>query len=255
MDFDLKQLTNLWESLFDDIFCIVYLPYKSERIDRLESELSRIGMLQAKNFHFKWTYPNPFQNVLLNKLNKRKGRKLLKSEVNIGLAHYEITKESFLLEKKKILILEDDVCFLKSLDDIVSILKNIPDNYNFIFFDYIFLDKCKKNNSFLKNNKINNYFVNLTNEEFWFASCYAMDLSAMGHIVYWQEKQFNVADMYIHKCKIAPGDNNLRCASIKNLCVQKVFNSSQAFKRINTDSLAFRYRNTSWIDTTQYNTL
>lgn len=60
-----QDLTKIWETMFDRVYCIHYLPY-TNRIRPMEHELDRVGLLAAKNFEIHQTFPNPFDRLILN---------------------------------------------------------------------------------------------------------------------------------------------------------------------------------------------
>jgi hypothetical protein len=49
-----------WDKYFDKIYCIHFLPTRNERIQRIEDEISRVGILSSNIFHWKYTYLSPF---------------------------------------------------------------------------------------------------------------------------------------------------------------------------------------------------
>ena len=118
-----------WASYFDKIYCIHFLP-DSKRIPRLETELSRIGMLQSHVFTYRYTVPSPYDNCILEKCP---GSRL--PYINLCIETLKILKESMYFGHSRIMIIADDVAFLNDLDEIKSILDDIPEGYGIIQMD------------------------------------------------------------------------------------------------------------------------
>jgi len=131
-----------WGRYFDHIYCLCYLGSEHQAVKRrlLEAELTRTGILGSGVFSWQYTTPDPWDEVISGRLRKR----VLGSPaanvgfINLGLATARIFREAKALGYRRILVLEDDVAFLKDLREVEIILENIPDR-SLVMFDK-FLD-------------------------------------------------------------------------------------------------------------------
>ncbi len=77
-----------------------------------------------------------------------------------AIAHYGAIKQAYEFGYNNILVLEDDICFIKNKDLIFECLNNIPDDADFITYDVRFLDLDNNNDEQLALadlSKINDY--------------------------------------------------------------------------------------------------
>ena len=73
--------------------------------------------------------------------------------------NYAIYKEYIALSYKHILVLEDDIVFLKNIKEIEKTIKNILENYDILKFNSYFLTTSEeKLKEVIENNKINDYY-------------------------------------------------------------------------------------------------
>ena len=106
-----------WKKYFDHIYCVHIVEYKERRLELME-ELNRVGILDSGIFSFKYTFRTPLDNVLLNSYNFSRASDAERFDVpklNLAMGHYACIKEALGLEYKRILLLEDDIAFLKDL--------------------------------------------------------------------------------------------------------------------------------------------
>ena len=122
-----------WGKYFDRIFCVFFLPNK-ERLERIRKELDRVGILTSSNFEWRFTVPSKLDNIIHASFENKKWMESI-GAVNGAIEQTKILKESLLLGYERILILEDDVAFLKDLNAIQKILDDIPDGYDIIQCD------------------------------------------------------------------------------------------------------------------------
>ena len=55
-----EKLKEYWETKYDKIYCIFYTGNKAKRLENLEKELDRVGILHANNFTYYYDVPSPF---------------------------------------------------------------------------------------------------------------------------------------------------------------------------------------------------
>lgn len=116
-----------WKKYFDRIICLHYLPH-SDRIPGLEEELRRVGILDSGIFEYRYTVNDPFERFI-----EKSNRKLAtlpeqnRAYTSILLNYHRILSEAHSLGYHRILVLEDDVRFLKDVRRIREMLDNMPD--------------------------------------------------------------------------------------------------------------------------------
>lgn len=155
-----------WTKYFDAIWCISYLPYKTRK-ELMTKQLDRVGILDHPNFNWNITFDSPYYEYLFNQLKTTNKLSYISklSEVKCALGHYSCIKKSQNQGYNKILILQDDVRFLKDLNQIELILNNRPENVDVIMFDKT-LDPKMVNIFFSETNrnKINEHYAKRTDK-------------------------------------------------------------------------------------------
>lgn len=222
------NVTIQWEKYFDAIYCLS-LADNIEKRSLLEKELSRVGILNSKIFRYKITVKNELYKYICSapELNIDKYLQSNPQAFNTTLGHYEIMKECLAMGYKRVLILEDDVRFLKNIKEMYDILENIPEECDICLFDKFVPFSKEPYLNEIKTNKINTYFFNFEKIKLWSCGCYALSQNAMKTIVSKQVKKFVSADESTNKVNndgVVVNDDNLynlyRVSAIKNLCVQ-----------------------------------
>ena len=113
-------------SQFKYVAIICYTQYNS-RISRLNAELDRINL--SKNIHYHWDIKSVFKDVLLKNCNTTKWN-ALNNCFFIGYNNYKAIKTAYQLGFENILVLEDDVRFLKNKQKINECIKALPQNFD-----------------------------------------------------------------------------------------------------------------------------
>ena len=226
-----------WNKYFDAVYCIS-LADNIQRRDDLARELKRVGI---KKCFWKITVRNEFYRLIWTnpRFRVEKWWMHLEGPLNATLAHYEVMKEALALGYKRILILEDDVRFLKNLKDIEEALGNMP------ACDIALLDKCipfgkERYFSELEKSQVNDYWLDFANVKLWSAACYAVSAKAMDVITRNQLRCFIPADHATNRVdnlgKVVNDDGLRRVASIRNIAVQNFFYKKEQNE---TDKLAY----------------
>lgn len=128
-----------WQKYLDRIYCIHYLPHKG-RLEWLLSELQRVGIAESGIFEWHYTFPSRWEQELHNIAYRRRWVREL-GHTSLTLANYAIFKKALLLGYERILILENDVAFLKDEAAIKHILECIPYEYGMIQLDKLVFPK------------------------------------------------------------------------------------------------------------------
>lgn len=180
MNITVKQLTNLWDKLFDHIYLLWFTGH-TDRYPKLIKELNRVGLYQTGKIEIIKIYSSGLKDDVLNAtkyLWRKHSLCVNESGYDSSLNHHMVFNDIDLFQYKKSLILEDDVKFLISLDRLYEILSKVPEEYDICLFD--------KNNPFAnlvfskiesdKNNYINEEFYKYNNifADNWSSACYAL---------------------------------------------------------------------------------
>lgn len=124
------QFKGIWDT-FDRIVVICCTKYIDRQV-AVKKELERIGLIDRAEFF--WDFPSPFTDRLKDSIhctNYLSNR----SAFNIFLNHYRVIKETFLRGFKNVLIIEDDVRFLKDGMKLADAVRSIPPDYDLALFD------------------------------------------------------------------------------------------------------------------------
>lgn len=125
-----------WKKYVDAIYCIHYIPYKN-RVDRINAELKRVGILDSGIFRYHYTYPDPLEGIVFKSLDTSflsKETDVPDNMFSLTMAYYHIFKEAQAFGYKRILIMEDDVAFLNDLEQIKIMLERLPADGDYIKF-------------------------------------------------------------------------------------------------------------------------
>lgn len=223
----LIEYGNMLEKMFDAIYCIHYIPYK-DRWEYIQNELKRVGILNNNKFHWKFTYDSPFQEDIINyhdHANKSKPYIAL-----VAYHHYCCIKEAYELGYNNILIMENDIEFLKDITKLNRYINNIP-NYDICCFDWLF-----NNINLIKLHKIpnNDRFLEFSgSSQLFTAACYALSRRGMKYIIDNEEQKMWGPDHWFW----AGNGNLIRIIPNIQLAIQ-----NPKFKGKNTDINNIRYK-------------
>lgn len=209
---------------FDAIYCLS-LADNIKRRSVMHFELQRVGIIDSGIFHWKITVRNELYKYIWNNPEFKCDDwwKHLTGCLNCTLAHYEIMKESLARGFRRVLIVEDDIRFLKVLGEMEKIVEAMP------AADIVLFDKnmpCSKErfHEAVKSNRVNDHYIDFSNVCLNSAGCLALSTKAMETITESQEKYFRPADYWTnrvnHEGDVINDDGLTRVASIKNLAVQ-----------------------------------
>jgi hypothetical protein len=135
---------------------------------------------------------------------------------------------------KRVLILEDDIVFLKDLDKLEHYINNIPLEYNVINFDPFIYNMDKYNPK-----SINDLYLDVSKSELYNASMVSLDNIAVNYIIKKQNEMSLPWDNYI-AYKGNSDDMLSRCIPTTNLCIQKDYTDRQEYYYTNTKNSKYR---------------
>lgn len=210
-----------WQEKFDAIYCISLADNISRR-DDLKKELSRVGILNSNIFHWKITVKNELYKYIWNNpsLKANKWWFHLTGTLNCTLEHYAVYKECLALGYKRVLILEDDVVFLKDIKEIEKAIDNIPENYDILKFNSYFSGVEEEIQKVINDNKINDYYFDYSSLQQISAACYAVSLKAMLILSKYQETFYQPSDAILNVQNTEIDSKLVRISVIKDICIQ-----------------------------------
>ena len=210
-----------WDEKFDAIYCIS-LADNITRRDDLKKELSRVGILNSNIFHWKITVKNELYKYIWNNpsLKANKWWFHLTGTLNCTLEHYAVYKECLALGYKRVLILEDDIVFLKDIKEIEKAIDNIPENYDILKFNSYFSGTEGEIQKVINDNKINDYYFDYSSLQQISAACYAVSLKAMLILSKYQETFYQPSDAILNVQNTEIDSKLVRVSTIKDICIQ-----------------------------------
>ena len=210
-----------WDEKFDAIYCISLADNISRR-DDLKKELKRVGILDSKVFHWKITVKNELYKYIWNNpsLKANKWWFHLTGTLNCTLEHYAVYKECLALGYKRVLILEDDVVFLKDIKEIEKAIDNIPENYDILKFNSYFSGTEEEIQKVINDNKINDYYFDYSSLQQISAACYAVSSKAMLILSKYQETFYQPSDAILNVQNTEIDSKLVRVSTIKDICIQ-----------------------------------
>jgi GR25 family glycosyltransferase involved in LPS biosynthesis len=212
-------LTNMDRRLFDkliDAFGNIYVLTMSNRPDSralIEKQFLELGLPQpdmdAKVRYF-YSTPFPYNGLIADAFNRSgKGRFTKPNEYDCARNHYAIIKTAYDLGWEHVLVIEDDVLFLKDVDMWMMYLSNIPEDFDVLqgggfTVDKRILEYMKAADDIVGSDA---YWFKHKHVGLWNASFYALSRKGMEFYLTFMDKiRFWVADGPLYK---APLSDNL----------------------------------------------
>ena len=212
-----------WNKYFDKIYCLHYIPFK-ERKELMDFQLKRIGILDSGIFSYYLTYNNAldkkFERFFRYSSEKIKNNIFINTSIFFG--HYNVIREAYAHDYNRILIIEDDVRFLRDLNKIEQVLNNRPQNADIILYDKFLYSMGDFNKLAL--NKVNDYYAKFS--RCTSAGCYQLNRKGMKRIIELTEKEPQMCDCYFYSADQSLTNLNYYC-SIENLAIQSTFSDAQ----------------------------
>lgn len=195
---------NLYKKLKEKFDCIVILSLSSREDRRimLEKQLESFGIPKPGSEEFiRYNYATgfPYNNLIASAfVQSGKGRFTKPNEYDCARNHYNIVKSSLELGYEHVLILEDDILFMKDEEKIIKYLDEMPDDYDVIQFGGFTADsawnhyKSSSDELWLKHREVG----------IWNCSMYALSRRGMQFYIAFMDKIFCVADMPVYKAPL-----------------------------------------------------
>lgn len=153
-----------WSKYFDHIYCI-HGEVCEERRYEIENELRRVGILDSGIFTWMIDYDIPKYSDRYENPRSAAGT----------LGHLRCYCDQLYHHYDRVLILEDDIKFLKDLATIENILSKLPQHDICLFDWFVYTNNIGANNHMLElmeAGKINEFYCYFTSA--WLLSCYSI---------------------------------------------------------------------------------
>lgn len=175
-------MNGMW-SRFDGAFVLSCTQARETRMSKLKSELKRVGL--SDFVQTVWNYPTPVNGFLLKSL---KPDRLLRTaaQLDCTLGHYRILKTAYELGLNTVLVLEDDIRFLKDLDLLDAVLRDLPTDFDLAKLNWV---TC----SFLETARLRKgapNWVDISGLDVRGTGCYAANRTMMDYIIRRTERAF-----------------------------------------------------------------
>lgn len=123
--------SKIWDR-FDMVIVLAYTGYQ-DRIPPLRAELERVGL--AGRAELFWSFPSPFDTRFANSIRLH-GTIRKPSQFNEVMNHYRAMKTALELGKEHVLILEDDVRFVRDMGLLAAHVGGLPEDYDVAKFEW-----------------------------------------------------------------------------------------------------------------------
>lgn len=179
-----EKTFDVW-SRFQRKVVLCYTGYM-DRYNSVKSDIERIGM---KGVEYRFDFPSPLKDILKDNINTTAFTGKL-GPFSCDLAHYSAIKQTYEMGFESLLLMEDDIRFLKNLETIYKIVEALPEDY-----DYAQFERAKPYEMpmmewlNLKNGRhVNKYWLPFT--DLRGGGCYAMTRKGMKHMIDEMERVF-----------------------------------------------------------------
>lgn len=127
-----------WSKYVDHIFTISFTKNYPERINKLNKELEYLDILNSGIYSIFYNIhsPLPFYQLMHEHMHHSASTDKYDEYVPKTFAHYKCIREAYELHYDHILVLEDDIIFLKNKELIQEYLDNIPEEYDLILLAF-----------------------------------------------------------------------------------------------------------------------
>ena len=121
---------SCWDR-FDRKVVLYFTGNKDTRVPGMERELARVGLDDADR---QWQFPSPLDKVLLKNMSHESDVEQ-RGYFNASMGHYRAIATAYHLGCSSVLVLEDDIRFLKDLSEMRKFVDSIPADYDVALLD------------------------------------------------------------------------------------------------------------------------
>ena len=225
--------SSVWDR-FEKKYLTCYTQYY-DRYAALQKEFYRIGM---RDVEVLWDFPSPYRNILLDNVPMTSFCKK-KNLFFIGQSNYRAIATAYYLGAQSVLIMQDDIRFLKDTTLLQKIIEGLPADYDLAMMNHMKPSSMSMPEyaSIFKQPKINGYWVRF--RELTSSGCYAMSRKGMERYLRAYEKPaicnsgaILYHDDFYYQQKFMGDDANLYVAvpvpSIQTVCGAGISHSDLA---------------------------
>jgi len=217
---------------FDAVYCVHYLPY-GERRAAAEETFHRHGLM-GPNFRWFYTVPNKyFDDLYAYMLDRRMifAREERESDgeegyiknarvFNLAVNEYNLMSQIWHLGYERVLVLEDDLAFMKDKDLLKAYAADYPWDYDIVSMEYWFRRDRDYGWATSRNRKVNDHFFFLAHERLVDFACVGLSRKGVRHWLDGMEQKFMNSDYYIANQGTFDDWRLRRCVSKVPMCVQ-----------------------------------
>lgn len=229
----LEDKVAMWRRYFDRIYCVHYLPAKN-KLPRLLKELERVGIMDSGLLEWRYTVPCPYDELLFQRYKSAQCDKV--AYVNLALGESKMLYEALHFGYERILVLEDDVAFLKDMEEARRIIEAAPWDYDILQFDK-FAGNLEVYKAYLRERVMNERWFDGKGWNFTSAACFSLSRLGMAEMLNVQNERTLSPDwcwMYMTRSKYA--------VAVENLAVQIVYGDCGNLQYQSVDLLHRCYR-------------
>lgn len=150
---------------FDKVYILTYVGCHKDKLPNIKKQFEDlfVNEFDSNFINVKYSFNSSlFRDLYTYYLAKNTNLEYLDDHsLNITIWHYLIVKEAYELGYKHILIIEDDINFLKNTNYIANVLNSLPENYDIcqLHKGFVYMNSID-----LKVNKHNDYYLNYNNQ-------------------------------------------------------------------------------------------
>lgn len=210
---------------FDRKVMLYYTGNRLTRTPQMENELDRVGLGCADR---QWQFPSPIDRVLLMSMAhipscERGGY------FNCSMGHYRAIATAYHLGCESVLIMEDDISFLKDLSKIQEIVEDLPDDYDVAMLDSFAIAMKNVNADTVRQlrdgRRVSRHWAEF--DELRSCACYALSRRGMARMKFCYEAvetardigKMRISDHFLNRRYL--GRDTKMYFAVKNVAVQR----------------------------------
>ena len=184
-----------WTKYVDAIYCLHFLPHK-DRLKKIETTLNYLDILNSPIFHWYYTYPNAFDEMIVNSIKPSQSDYYNERRIkvaNINIAYHNMFREAQELGYKKVIVIENDCSFIYERKPLfIETLEHLPEEWDYIHFDKLLCDKSIV--KYLSTLQYGTWFHSNYTGGYWGTAFTMWSKKAMDYVIKVQEKNLSIID-------------------------------------------------------------
>lgn len=174
-----------WTRHFDHVYCI-HFTGNPDRLPEITAEFRRVGLLQSGIFDFVYNSPDPWEAKIVSTCPVISRERISNAAfVNLGLCTARILREALYRGFSRILILEDDIRFLKDLARLERTFAATPDGFDIVQYDKFTPWNLSSENyrKMVAGRRINDFFFDGDTDALFSGACFALTPKGMSALL------------------------------------------------------------------------